>query len=331
LDESGIGIHVLAIGVDIGGTKIAGALVAHDGRILAEERVDTPADEPELILDLVTSMVSRLRSGQLIAGVGVVVPGFIDRTGDTVYYAPNVDWRDEPLKSRLQQRIDVPVTVDNDANAAGWAEFIYGAGRMVSDMTMLTIGTGVGGAVITGGALFRGGFGAGAELGHMRLVPNGLPCGCGARGCVEQYGSGRALQRFAERIADNDPVDGVMLAAIRARDGRLTGEAIGELIAAGDRGAVTALREIGGWIGQAAASLGAVLDPEMFVIGGGVALAGDLLLDPIRDSYHAHLPARGFHPEASFRTAELGNDAGMVGAAALARDAAGAAPVVPVR
>ena len=309
---------MFAIGIDIGGTKIAGALVADDGQIIAEARVETPASQPERILGIITDMVETLRGDRPVAGVGVAVPGFIDRHGDVIYYTPNIDWRSEPLKAKLQAHIDVPVTVDNDANAAGWAEYVYGAGRSVQDMTMLTIGTGVGGAVITGGELFRGGFGAGAELGHMRIVPDGLPCGCGARGCIEMYGSGRALQRFAEVIADNDP-DGALLAEVRSATGRLTGDNIGSLIAAGDPGAVKALRELGGWIGQAAASLGAVLDPEMFVIGGGVALAGDLLLDPIRESYLAHLPARGFHPEPKFRTAELVNDAGVVGAAALAR------------
>jgi len=322
---------VFAIGIDIGGTKIAGALVAEDGQILNEARVETPASRPELILGIITNMVERLRGERTIAGVGVAVPGFIDRHGELIYYTPNIDWRSEPLKAKLQAHIDVPVTVDNDANAAGWAEYVHGAGRSVQDMTMLTIGTGVGGAVITDGELFRGGFGAGAELGHMRIVPDGLACGCGARGCIEMYGSGRALQRFAEEIAAHDP-DGAALADLRARNGRLTGDDIGALIAAGDPGAIKALAELGGWIGQAAASLGAVLDPEMFVIGGGVALAGDLLLDPIRAAYQAHLPARGYHPEPLFRTAELVNNAGVVGAASLARVAAdranrGASPV----
>jgi glucokinase len=312
---------VFAIGIDIGGTKIAGALVAEDGEILAEERVETPADAPELILGIITEMVGRLRHDRPIAGVGVAVPGFIDRHGEIIYYTPNIAWRREPLKAKLQAHIDVPVTVDNDANAAGWAEYAYGAGRSVQDMTMLTIGTGVGGAVITDGELFRGGFGAGAELGHVRVVPNGLACGCGAHGCIEMYGSGRALQRYAEEIAAYDPA-GAALADVIAQTGRLTGDDIGRLVEAGDPGAIKALEELGGWIGQAAASLGAVLDPEMFVIGGGVALAGDLLLDPIRAAYLAHLPARGYHPEPLFRTAELVNDAGVVGAAALARVAA---------
>jgi glucokinase len=189
-------------------------------------------------------------------------------------------------------------------------------------MTMLTIGTGVGGAIVTQGGLFRGGFGAGAELGHLRVVPDGLPCGCGARGCIEQYGSGRALLRMANGIADAGGI-GLALAEARAANGELNGTIVGQLIAAGDPGAVNALQELGRWLGQACASLAAVLDPQVFVFGGGVSVAGDLLLDPIRESFLQHLPARGYHPEPGFVIAELVNDAGVVGAADLARIHAG--------
>lgn len=310
---------VHAIGIDIGGTKIAGALVSENGDILAEDRIPTPAGDPDAIVDIVVGMIERLAAGQLVAGAGVAAAGFIDAEQSTVYYAPNINWRNEPFQHNLAQRLSIPVTIDNDANAAGWAEYRFGAGRGVSDMTMLTIGTGVGGAIVTRGELFRGGFGAGAELGHMRVVPDGLPCGCGARGCIEQYGSGRALLRMANEIADVDGI-GLGLAQARAANGGvLNGEIVGQYIAAGDPGAVHALGELGRWLGQACASLSAVLDPQMFVFGGGVAIAGDLLLQPVRDAYFAHLPARGYHPEPEFVTAQLVNDAGVVGAADLAR------------
>ncbi|MET0163132.1 MAG: ROK family protein, partial [Microbacteriaceae bacterium] len=191
-------------------------------------------------------------------------------------------------------------------------------GRMVSDMTMLTIGTGVGGAVVVGDRLVRGGFGSAGEIGHLRMVPGGLPCGCGARGCIEQYGSGRALLRMAGEIADAGGI-GQALESARARDGKLTGAAVGALIQQDDPGALAALRELGGWLGQACASLSAVLDPQLFVFGGGVGEAGEKLLAPIRESYLNHLPARGYHPEPEFVVAELSNDAGVVGAADLAR------------
>jgi glucokinase len=264
-------------------------------------------------------MIERLSDGpEEIAGAGVAAAGFIDAAQSTVYYAPNINWRHEPFREKLEKRIDLPVLIENDANAAGWAEFRYGAGRLVSDMVILTIGTGVGGAIVSNDRLFRGGFGAGAEIGHMRVVPGGLPCGCGAHGCIEQYGSGRALQRMANELADAGGI-GQGLADVRARSGVLTGADISALITAGDPGALAALRQLGDWLGQACASLGAILDPQLFVFGGGVAQAGELLLEPIRQAYLENLPARGFHPEPEFAIAELVNDAGVVGAADLAR------------
>lgn len=310
---------VQAIGIDIGGTKIAGALVDEFGAILREDRRPTPAGEPKEIENVVVEMIERLGDGQgEIAAAGVAAAGFIDAAQSTVYYAPNINWRHEPFREKLEARLALPVLIENDANAAGWAEFRYGAGRLVSDMVILTIGTGVGGAIVSQDRLFRGGFGAGAELGHLRVVPGGLPCGCGAHGCLEQYGSGRALQRMAEVLADAGGI-GQGLADARVRKGSLGGKDISKLITARDPGALAALRELGGWLGQACASLGAVLDPQLFVFGGGVAQAGDLLLEPIRSAYLENLPARGYHPEPEFRIAELVNDAGVVGAADLAR------------
>ncbi|KRC62386.1 glucokinase [Agromyces sp. Root81] len=309
-----------AIGIDIGGTKIAGAIVDQLGNIVVSERVPTPAGDSTLLEDAVVQMIEslRARADEEIVAIGVAAAGFVDAAQSTVYYAPNIDWRNEPFREKLEARVGTAVVVDNDANAAGWAEFRFGAGRLVSDMVMLTIGTGVGGAIVAGDRLFRGGFGAGAELGHLRVVPDGLACGCGQRGCIEQYGSGRALLRMADEIADAGGI-GQGLARVRAEHGELDGGLVGDLIQAGDAGATAALRQLGHWLGQAAASLSAVLDPQRFVFGGGVAVAGELLLEPIRAAYLDHLPARGYHPEPDFVIAELVNDAGVVGAADLAR------------
>lgn len=318
--DSGV---VQAIGIDIGGTKIAGAVVTEFGDIVAEDRRPTPAGDPEAILEAVVEMIRGLEAQHPVQAAGVAAPGFIDAAQSTVYYTPNIAWRNEPVRARLAERLPhLDITIDNDANAAGWAEFRFGAGRMVSDMTMLTIGTGVGGAVVVGDRLLRGGFGSAGEIGHLRVVPGGLPCGCGARGCIEQYGSGRALLRMSNEIADAGGI-GQVLAAERAAHGALDGGIVGRLIQERDPGALAALRELGSWLGQACASLSAVLDPQLFVLGGGVAAAGDLLLDPIREAYLAHLPARGYHPEPEFAAAELVNDAGVVGAADLARIHAG--------
>lgn len=308
---------MLAIGIDIGGTKIAGALVDEDGTIVAESRVPSPASSSTAIEDAVVAMVQELAVGHDVVGVGVAAAGFIDAAQSTVYYAPNLSWRNEPFEAKLTARLHLPVVIENDANAAGWAEFRFGAGRLVSDMVMLTIGTGVGGAIVVGDALFRGGFGVGAEIGHMRVVPGGLPCGCGERGCIEQYASGRALLRYANELADAGGIGQAL--ADRRSLAPLDGHVLSELIMAGDGGALAALRQVGSWIGQASASLGAILDPQLFVIGGGVAQSGDLLLEPIRQAYIEHVPARGYHPVPEFTIAELVNDAGVVGAADLAR------------
>lgn len=319
-----------AIGIDIGGTKVAGALVTEAGEILRTQRRPTPAGDPTAIVDVVVDLVRELSDGEEVVAAGVAAAGFIDVAQSTVYYAPNINWRSEPFRDRLLERLPgLDITIDNDANAAGWAEYRFGAGRGTTDMTMLTIGTGVGGAIVTDGRLLRGGFGAAGEIGHLRVVPGGHPCGCGQKGCIEQYGSGRALLRFAGEIADAGGIGQGLALAREANGGILDGTVVGRLIQDGDPGAAAALRELGDWLGQACASIGAVLDPQVFVFGGGVAIAGDLLLDPVREAFLHHLPARGFHPEPRFTVAELVNDAGVVGAADLARIHAGVGPRLP--
>lgn len=312
-----------SIGIDIGGTKIAGALVDANGNILQESKVPSPADSADGLLAAVVDLVQDLSLNRSILGVGVAAAGFIDAAAANVIYAPNLNWRNEPLKNRLQSKIDFPVVIENDANAAGWAEYRYGAGRGYKHMTMLTIGTGVGGAIIVDGRVLRGGFGVAGELGHMRVVPDGLPCGCGQNGCLESYGSGTALLKSARALANStDPV-GARLRELEATAGELSGAQVYQAIVEGDPGALRLLEQLGTHLGRAIASLSAILDPEVVVIGGGVSAAGELLLGPIRDAYQRNLPARGFRPELELKVAELINDAGVVGAADLARVAFG--------
>lgn len=309
---------MLSVGIDVGGTKVAGALVNEDGVIIRSRVVPTPAQDAQALEDAIVELSLDLSAGENVAGIGIAAAGFIDAAQSTVYYAPNINWRNEPLRAKVESRTNLPVVVDNDANAAGWAEYRYGAGKMFTHMTMLTIGTGVGGAIVTDGRLFRGGFGAGAEIGHVVVQAGGLPCGCGQNGCIEQYGSGRALLRFANEQS-NDPDNGSALAAARGADGQVSADALKDLLVALDPGAIAALATLGDWIGRACASLAAVLDPQVFVFGGGVAVAGEHLLEPIRQSYRKHMPAAGFHPEAEFRVAQMLNDAGVIGAADLVR------------
>jgi glucokinase len=308
-----------AIGIDIGGTKIAGALVDPDGRIVLEERVPSPAGDPAAMVDAVVGLIQRLSANHEVIGAGVAAAGFIDADQSTIIYAPNISWRNEPFKAKLEAKLDIPVIIENDANAAGWAEYRYGAGKGYKHMIMLTIGTGVGGAVITDSHMLRGGFGIAGELGHLRVVPDGRLCGCGQHGCLESYASGSALLRSAkELVASSDPL-GNRLREIEAEAGQLTGGEVYQAILEHDAGALKILSDLGAWLGQAIGSFTAILDPEIVVIGGGVSAAGDLLLNPIREAYLAHLPARGYRPELKIVGAEFVNDAGVVGAADLVR------------
>lgn len=295
---------VFAIGLDIGGTSIKTGLVDAEGGIQQRHEVPTPADSPQAVEDAVVGLLTELSSNTPIAAAGVAAAGFIDEKQSTIYYAPNIAWRHERLRDKLEQRTELPIVIENDANAAGWAEYRFGAGAEVEHMTMLTIGTGVGGAVVINGELFRGGFGVGAELGHLRVVPGGLECGCGQRGCLEQYGSGTALLRY---IRDEKNDESITVADAKT------------LLEHGDTAALQGLTILGEWLGVACASITAVLDPQMFVIGGGVSIAGETLLGPLRRSFTENLSASGYRPEPQFRTAELLNDAGIIGAADLAR------------
>lgn len=310
------------IGIDIGGTKIAGGLIAPDGTILKRDRRDSPAENVDEIAATVADVISDLAEGEDVERAGVACAGYIDKSGTTVLFSPNLAWRDEPLKERLEKSVDVEVTIENDANAAAYGEFIHGAGHDVDDMVMITIGTGVGGGVIIDGELFRGSYGIAAEIGHMRVVPDGIRCGCGNRGCLESYGSGRALVREARAlVAGGSPYAGGLADRCGGDARQLEGKHVTEMAQAGDPAAVELLADIGRWIGEGAASLTSVLDPARFVIGGGVADAGDLLLGPIREAFGRQLTGRGHRPTATFEIAQLGNDAGMVGAAALVRPA----------
>ncbi|MFT4307142.1 MAG: ROK family glucokinase [Microbacterium sp.] len=308
-----------AVGIDIGGTKIAGAVVDADGVIVRRVRVATPGAVSG-IQHVVADMIAELADGEP-AVAGVAAAGFIDRDRSTVYFAPNIPWRDEPLRDHLQALTGIPVVVENDANAAGWAEYRFGAGEALGDVVMLTLGTGVGGAIVIDGRLLRGGHGIAAELGHLRLVPEGRSCGCGQRGCLEVYGSGRALQHEAEEIARDAPLGmGAALRAVQQRnDGAVPGQEISRLVTAGDAGALEALRRVAAAVGTACGSIAAVLDPERFVIGGGVSQLGEVLLAPMREAFAAAMPAHGSRPVADFAVARLTNDAGVIGAADLAR------------
>ncbi len=307
---------MLGVGIDIGGTKIAGGVVDTDGRILDHLRVATPPDT-DALARAVADMVAELASRHDVHAVGVAAAGYIDRTRSIMLHAPNIDWHNEPLRGQFEALIGRPVTLENDANAAGWGEYRFGAGRGSTDMVMVTLGTGVGGAVITDGNLLIGANGSAAELGHVRFVRGGRPCGCGQSGCLEQYASGRALQRELSDIAGDGGI-GKRVAAHRNDAGIVPGADLALLLDEGDEGALEAVRRVATALGEACGAFQAVLDPDLFVIGGGVAELGDALLEPTRLAYDTSLPGFGERPAARFVTASLGNDAGLVGVADLA-------------
>ena len=307
---------MLGVGIDIGGTKIAGGVVDTDGRILDHLRVATPPDT-DALAQAVADMVAELASRHDVHAVGVAAAGYIDRTRSIMLHAPNIDWHNEPLREQFEALIGRPVTLENDANAAGWGEYRFGAGRGSTDMVMVTLGTGVGGAVITDGNLLIGANGSAAELGHVRFVRGGRPCGCGQSGCLEQYASGRALQRELSDIAGDGGI-GKRVAAHRNDAGIVPGADLALLLDEGDEGALEAVRRVATALGEACGAFQAVLDPDLFVLGGGVAALGDALLEPTRLAYDTSLPGFGERPAARFVTASLGNDAGLVGVADLA-------------
>lgn len=316
-----------AIGVDIGGTKIAVGVVDDAGAIVAKTKRKTQPQDASSIDAAIADAVAELSQNYEFQAVGLAAAGFVSSDRQHVLFAPNIAWREYALADKvaaLINRPEVTVVVENDGNAAGWAEFQYGAGRDANNMVMLTIGTGLGAAMVVDGQLVRGEYGFGAELGHFRVVPGGHACGCGHRGCWEQYASGSALVREAQRAAVERPVRAAELLKLAGGEpSRISGPHVTAAAVDGDDLGIELLAELGSWIGQGCASLAAILDPKLFVVGGGVIAAGDLMLEPARGAYLEYLPARGHRPITPIVAAHMGNDAGIVGAAALARQATG--------
>jgi glucokinase len=310
----------LSCGIDVGGTKIAGGVVDVDGTVVAHERVESPASDVEAIEDAIAGLVARLAADHEIEAVGVGAAGYIDKARSSVLFAPNLAWRGVNLKAELEERVHLPVVIENDANAAAWGEFRFGAGHDVDDLLLVTVGTGVGGGLVSDGELYRGAFGVGAEIGHMRVVPGGRLCGCGNYGCFEQYASGSALVRNARDAAREGSLLAHTLLDLTHGDiDRIDGPIISDAAREGDKFALEQLAEVGRWLGEGIASLTAVLDPAVVAVGGGVSEAGDLLLGPLRAAFEANLTGRGHRPVLEIRRATLGNRAGLIGAADLAR------------
>lgn len=315
----------VALGIDIGGTKVSGGVVDASGRILHRARRATPgrSTSPRVVEDTIVAVAQELEAhggaGTDIRAVGVGAAGWVSSDRSTVLFAPHLSWRNEALRRSLRQRITAPLFVDNDANAAAWAEWRFGAARGQADLVMITLGTGIGGAILRDGRVDRGRWGLAGEFGHMQVVPDGQRCECGNRGCWEQYASGNALVREARSLIEaGSPIASDLSARAAADGGPLSGPLVTAAAREGDATAIELLAEVGHWLGVGLANLAAALDVGLFVIGGGVSAAGDLLIGPATETFRRRLPGRGYRPEAKIVAAQLGPDAGLIGAADLA-------------
>jgi glucokinase len=312
----------LTIGVDVGGTKVLGGVVDASGRVLASSRRETPREGGIELTKTIAAVALELMQDDSISAVGVSAAGFVSSDRKTMLATPNIaDWNGVQLDLELTKLIGLPVRIENDANAAAWGEAKFGAGRNQAHMMMLTIGTGVGGGIVVNNELYRGAFGIAAEFGHLRVVPEGHLCGCGARGCFEQYASGSALRRHArEAISASPDLARNLLARGDGTIDGLTGQAITDAAREGDAVALAAFQTTAQYLGAGIASLAVLLDPSCVVIGGGVIDAGEILLAPTREAMKRYMPFAGKHPYPQIVAAELGNEAGLVGVADLARN-----------
>jgi glucokinase len=312
---------LLVIGVDVGGTKVLAAEVAPDGSTRRTARRSTPGRKvaASLVEDALTEAVHEVADGRRIDAVGVSAAGFVDRAGERVMFAPHLPWRGEPVRALLAERWGTVVVLDNDANGAARAETRLGAARGASSAVVVTMGTGIGGALVIDGHVLHGHTGMAGEFGHMQVVPDGQPCECGGRGCWEQYSSGNALVRYARARIGTEPT--VLEELCGGRPASLQGPMVTEAAEAGDLVARQAFASVGDWLGVGLANLVAAFDPEVVVVGGGVSAAGDRLLEPARSALVRSLVGADHRVVPEIRRARFGSDAGAVGAAQLARDA----------
>ena len=307
------------MGIDIGGTKVAAGVVDEDGRVVEQVRRDTPSTSPTATEETIVEIVAELSSRHDISAVGIGAAGFIDADRSIVRFSPHLAWREEPLRDVVGGRTGLPVVIENDANAGAWAEYRFGAGRGAPVLACVNLGTGIGGGVVVGGVLQRGGYGMAAEFGHMTVVPDGRRCECGNRGCWEQYVSGNALAREArEMAASNSPVAQGLLALVGGHVGAITGPVVTQAAQAGDPAAMSCSAT---WAAHWA-SASPRWPPSSTRPGSSSAGASRRrasCFGPAREVFARSLTGRGYRPEAPVLAAELGNNAGFIGAADTAR------------
>jgi glucokinase len=310
-----------AIGIDVGGTKINAFRVARDGTIVERSSMPTPADDEAATLAAMVALARSLTTSEVLA-IGVGAAGMVDATEGVLRFAPNLAWRNLPIAQRMRDALGLPCQVDNDASMAAYGEFRFGAGRGYRHLLLVTVGTGIGGGIVADGRLFRGANGFAAEIGHIIVEPGGPLCGCGNRGCWEQVASGGAIGRVGRETVLEHPHSLLWRLAEGDRS-KVTGKIVTEAAKQGDEVSVGIVSEAGRRLGEGIAGLVNVLDPQVVVVGGGVVVAGDLLLDPARVAFVDAVEGREHRPRVPIVPAQLGNDAGSVGAATLALEELG--------
>ena len=305
------------IGIDLGGTKCLGVVLDDAGRVTAEHRMATPVGE-EAILDTIVEVVGALGGAEQ---VGVGAPGLVDRAG-VLQFAPNLVGVDGiPVKAELEARLPgTRARIDNDATCATWAEKQLGAARDLDYAIVLTLGTGIGGGIISGGRLERGANGFAGEMGHMVVAPDGEGCVCGQQGCWEFFASGRAIGRFGQEAAAEGKAARVLELA-GGEQAQIRGEHVSAACREGDDDATQIIARVGWWVGIGLVNLAMAFDPQVFVIGGGLMEIGEPLFEPMRQTLAENLAGAPRRKPPLVLPAELGEQAGAVGAALLARDA----------
>lgn len=310
-----------AIGFDVGGTKIAAGVVTAEGRVLHKRIVPSPREAhadalPQAILALSHEM-RNLCPG--VSAVGVGAAGMIDWPSGHIRWAPNSSYADLPLQKILATELGLPASVENDANAAAWAEVRVGAGSGHRQVIVLTVGTGIGCGIIVNGKLYRGWTGISGEVGHIVVNPaNNIKCGCGVTGCLETMASGNALGRAGRLVAADNP-NGV-IASLAGSSNEVTGEIVFQAASRGDSVAVGLFEDLGYWLGIGVASLVTAFDPELVIVTGGLVATGELLFAPTRASFERFVFARDRRSLPPIVPAILGTEAGLIGAALLALD-----------
>ncbi|MBP3604341.1 MAG: ROK family glucokinase [Lachnospiraceae bacterium] len=303
-------------GVDIGGTTVKLGLFDTDGNVLDKWEIPTRTenDGSQILPDIAASIQEKMKQidNDAVIGVGVGAPGPVDAEG-MVHRAVNLGWGTFSIKDTLEDLLNMPVMAGNDANVAALGEMWMGGGRGYKDLVVVTLGTGVGGGIIINGKMLTGAIGAGGEIGHIHLDDNETEvCGCGNKGCLEQYASATGITRLANRMLSSCS-DASML-----RDGEVSAKAVFDAVKAGDALAIKIAEQFGEYLGKGLSCVAGVVNPEAFVIGGGVSKAGEILMDYIKPHYEKNV----FHGsrDAKFVLATLGNDAGIYGSAKLILD-----------